>query len=81
MGRWWKDFEAPTKLFYARDRMVEGYFWILGVYFEPKYAKARHITTKLLTFASLFDDTFDAYATFEELELFMVAIERLNFLN
>ncbi|XP_047941552.1 bicyclogermacrene synthase-like [Salvia hispanica] len=74
--RWWKDFEAPTKLFYARDRMVEGYFWILGVYFEPKYAKARHITTKLLTFASLFDDTFDAYATFEELELFMVAIER-----
>ncbi|KAL1537586.1 bifunctional sesquiterpene synthase 1-like [Salvia divinorum] len=74
--RWWKDLEVPTKLFYARDRMVECYFWILGVYFEPKYAKARHITTKIIAIASLFDDTFDAYATFEELELFMVAIER-----
>ncbi|KAG6383297.1 hypothetical protein SASPL_156956 [Salvia splendens] len=74
--RWWKDLEVPTKLFYARDRMVECYFWILGVYFEPKYAKGRQITTKMIATASLFDDTFDAYATFEELELFMVAIER-----
>ena len=73
--------EVPTKLFYARDRMVECYFWILGAYFEPKYAKARHITTKLLAFASLVDDTFDAYATFEELKLFMVAIERSDILK
>ncbi|XP_047941539.1 LOW QUALITY PROTEIN: germacrene D synthase 2-like [Salvia hispanica] len=73
---WWKDLEVPTKLFYARDRMVECYFWIMGAYFEPKYAKGRHITTKMIAIASLFDDTFDAYATFEELELFMVAIER-----
>ena len=73
--------EVPTKLFYARDRMVECYFWIMGVYFEPKYAKGRQITTKMIAIASLFDDTFDAYATFEELELFMVAIERLAFLN
>ncbi|XP_042028677.1 bifunctional sesquiterpene synthase 1-like [Salvia splendens] len=74
--RWWKELEVPTKLFYARDRMVECYFWIMGVYFEPKHAKARQITTKMTAIASLFDDTFDAYATFEELELFMVAIER-----
>lgn len=68
--------EVPTKLFYARDRMVECYFWILGVYFEPKFAKARNITTKLIAIMSIVDDTFDAYATFDELQLFMVAIER-----
>ncbi|XP_057812101.1 bicyclogermacrene synthase-like [Salvia miltiorrhiza] len=75
LSRWWKDLEVPTKLFYARDRMVESYFWILGVYFEPKFAKARNFLTKILAISSIIDDTFDAYATFDELQLFMVAME------
>ncbi|KAL8508359.1 hypothetical protein ACS0TY_018821 [Phlomoides rotata] len=74
--RWWKDLGVSTKLSYARDRMVETYFWIIGVYFEPQYALARKILTTLQGIASLFDDTYDAYATFEELQLFTEAIER-----
>lgn len=76
MCRWWKDLGVSTKLSYARDRMVETYFWIMGVYFEPQYALARKILTKLQGIASLFDDTYDAYATYEELQLFTEAIER-----
>ncbi|KAL0442351.1 UNVERIFIED_CONTAM: Bifunctional sesquiterpene synthase 1 [Sesamum latifolium] len=74
--RWWKGLEVEKKLPYARDRMVETYFWILGVYFEPEYAVARKILTRVQALASLVDDTFDAYATFQELQIFTQAIER-----
>nr|QIQ55995.1 putative terpene synthase 4 [Eremophila drummondii] len=77
--RWWRDLEVPTKLSYARDRLVETYFWDLGVYFEPKYAVARKILTKAQAIISLIDDTYDAYGTFEELEIFTEAIERWSF--
>ncbi|KAL0352704.1 UNVERIFIED_CONTAM: BTB/POZ domain and ankyrin repeat-containing protein NPR1 [Sesamum angustifolium] len=76
--RWWKGIEVEKKLSYARDRMVETYFWILGVYFEPEYAVARKILTRVQALASLVDDTFDAYATFQELQIFTQAIERWN---
>ncbi|TMW90138.1 hypothetical protein EJD97_016149 [Solanum chilense] len=76
LTRWWKDLDFANKYPYARDRLVECYFWILGVYFEPKYSRARKIMTKVIQMASFFDDTFDAYATFDELEPFNNAIQR-----
>ena len=41
--RWWKDLDFATKLPFARDRIVECYFWIVSVYFEPQYSLARKI--------------------------------------
>ncbi|KAK9265812.1 hypothetical protein L1049_017788 [Liquidambar formosana] len=76
ISKWWKDIDFATKLPYARDRMVECYFWILGVYFEPEYSFARSILTKVINIASILDDTYDAYGTIDELELFTEAIER-----
>ncbi|KAG6685678.1 hypothetical protein I3842_12G123800 [Carya illinoinensis] len=58
------------------SRVVELYFWILGVYFEPQYALARRILTKIICTISIIDDTFDAYGILEELELFTDAIKR-----
>lgn len=74
--RWWKDLDFANKYPYARDRLVECYFWILGVYFEPKYSRARKMMTKVLNLTSIIDDTFDAYATFDELVTFNDAIQR-----
>ncbi|GAY54791.1 hypothetical protein CUMW_159440 [Citrus unshiu] len=74
--RWWKDLDFTTKLPYARDRIVELYFWIVGTYFEPKYTLARKIMTKTIYTASIIDDTFDAYGFFEELKLFAEAVQR-----
>ncbi|KAK9209502.1 hypothetical protein WN944_001868 [Citrus x changshan-huyou] len=74
--RWWKNFDVPNKLPFIRDRVVEGYFWILGVYFEPKFLLARKILTKVISMSSIIDDIYDAYGTIEELELFATAIER-----
>ncbi|XP_055830648.1 sesquiterpene synthase 9-like [Solanum dulcamara] len=76
LTRWWKDLDFANKCPYARDRLVECYFWILGVYFEPKYSRARKMMTKVLKMTSIIDDTYDAYATFDELVPFTDAIQR-----
>lgn len=65
-----------TKIPYARHRVVECYFWTLGVFFEPQYSLARTIVAKILSLISILDDTYDAYGTYEELELLTEAILR-----
>ena len=75
--RWWKELDVPTNLPFARDRIVECYYWSVGVHFEPQYSQARKIMTKVLAMLSIIDDTYDAYGTIDELELFTKAIERL----
>ena len=76
--RWWKDLNFAKKLPFARDRMVECYFWILGVYFEPQYLLARRMLTKVIALTSIIDDIYDVYGTLEELVLFTDAIERFQ---
>eukprot|EP00257_Ricinus_communis_P026378 XP_025013792.1 alpha-copaene synthase isoform X1 [Ricinus communis] len=76
LPRWWKSLDVATKLPYARDRVVECYFWMVGVYFEPQYSFARIMMTKIIAITSLLDDTYDNYATGEELEILTEAIER-----
>lgn len=81
MPRWWKDLDIATKLPFARDRLVECYFWILGVHSEPQYAFNRKILTKVIAMASVMDDIYDVYGTFEELQLYTEAIERFYWFN
>ena len=76
--RWWKELDFANKLPYIRDRIVELYFWMLGVYFEPRYLLGRKILTKVIAMTSVIDDTYDSYGTFEELQLFTEAIERFD---
>ncbi|KAK4576696.1 hypothetical protein RGQ29_027301 [Quercus rubra] len=75
-ARWWKDLDFTTKLPFARDRIVECYFWIVSVYFEPQYSLGRKILTKVISMTSILDDIYDAYGTLEELKPFTEAIER-----
>ncbi|KAJ0044528.1 hypothetical protein Pint_04276 [Pistacia integerrima] len=49
---------------------------VVGVYFEPGYGLARRILTKVIAISSIIDEIYDAYGTIEELELFIIAIER-----
>ncbi|KAL6316125.1 hypothetical protein AAG906_015955 [Vitis piasezkii] len=57
-------------------RLVECYFCIHGVYFEPQYLRAKRILTKVIAMTSILDDIYDAYGTPGELKLFIEAIER-----
>ncbi|KAG7953730.1 hypothetical protein I3843_12G124000 [Carya illinoinensis] len=66
LSRWWKDLDVATELSFVRDRVVELYFWILGV----------RILTKIICTISIIDDAFDAYGILEELVLFTDAVKR-----
>uniref|UniRef100_A0A2K1WN29 Isoprene synthase, chloroplastic n=1 Tax=Populus trichocarpa TaxID=3694 RepID=A0A2K1WN29_POPTR len=76
LSRWWNDLNFAEEFPYARDRIVEIYVWANGVHFEPQYAFSRMMVTKYLKILSLVDDTYDAYASFEEIQHFTNAIER-----
>ncbi|CAJ2655848.1 unnamed protein product [Trifolium pratense] len=74
--KWWNKSDFGTKVPYARDRVVEGYFWLLAFSYEPRNSTARKLGSKLILCISLLDDTYDAFATVEELEIFTQAIQR-----
>ncbi|MCE3215658.1 hypothetical protein HAX54_003130 [Datura stramonium] len=78
ISRWWKDLDFVTTLPYARDRVVECYFWALGAYFEPQYSQARVMLAKTVAMISIVDDTYDAYGTIEELATYTDVIQRWN---
>ena len=67
------------KLPYARDRLVECCIWGIAIYFEPKYSLGRRIIIKVLSVASLLDDTYDTHGTLEELQIFTDAVHRFCF--
>ncbi|XBH57187.1 hypothetical protein VPH35_078841 [Triticum aestivum] len=73
---WWKDLKSQANPQFARDRIVEVHFWILGVLYEPQYSYPRIMLTKLVLFMSLLDDLYDNYSTTEESNIFTAAMQR-----
>ncbi|GJW88556.1 sesquiterpene cyclase [Tanacetum coccineum] len=71
-----KDLDFSNKLPHVRDRLVEIYFWILGVYFEPQHSRSRMFLAKTSMWLVVLDDTYDNYGTYEELEIFTEAVQR-----
>ncbi|ESQ43213.1 hypothetical protein EUTSA_v10015429mg [Eutrema salsugineum] len=65
--KWWKELGIAAKLPYnIRDRTVETYLGLMGMFFEPRYSLERVIATKLTMVMTAVDDTCDAYATLPE---------------
>ncbi|KAK3157577.1 hypothetical protein QOZ80_2AG0124600 [Eleusine coracana subsp. coracana] len=73
--RWWTDLQLQADFSFSRDRIVENYFWIVGVYFEPRYSRARVILTIVIATGVILDDLYDSYGTSQECELFTKCIE------
>lgn len=57
---------------------MEFFFYAAGFNFEPRYACARNIQTKLTFIIGIIDDTYDAYGTYEELQHFTEAMRRFD---
>ncbi|CAL9220830.1 unnamed protein product [Arabidopsis halleri] len=76
LTKWWKDLDIPSKLPYARDRIVEVYFPTLGVYFEPRFSLGRIIMTKIIIILVVLDDTCDSYATFPQAKSLIDSLQR-----
>nr|XP_016437571.1 PREDICTED: (E,E)-germacrene B synthase-like [Nicotiana tabacum] len=72
LTRCWND--LVEQFSYARDRLVECHFYTVGIYFEPQYSRARELMTKVLAIYTIIDDTYDAFATYDELVPFTDAI-------
>ncbi|CAL1354322.1 unnamed protein product [Linum trigynum] len=74
LTKWWVELDLASKLPFARDRLVEVYFWSLATMWEPKHSLSRHFLTKVTVLVSTLDDIYDVKATIDELELFTAAI-------
>ncbi|XP_010519474.1 PREDICTED: alpha-humulene/(-)-(E)-beta-caryophyllene synthase-like isoform X2 [Tarenaya hassleriana] len=78
ISRWYKDMKIKSGIPYARNRMVEAYMWAVALNFVPRYSQARIINAISTILVTLLDDTYDAYGTLEELDLFTDALDRLE---
>jgi hypothetical protein len=74
--RWWKNLQSQTNLSFARDRIVEMYFWMMAIIYEPCYSYSRIWVTKLVISLALLDDVYDNYTSTEESNIFTTAMER-----
>ncbi|KAJ1267212.1 hypothetical protein BS78_07G039100 [Paspalum vaginatum] len=73
---WWMDLRSKVDLTFARDRLVETYFWMMPMIYEPYYpSSSRIILTKLAVKFATTDDIYDSYATTEESDSFTAAME------
>ncbi|CAI9759955.1 unnamed protein product [Fraxinus pennsylvanica] len=73
---WWKDVGLANKLYFARDRLMESFFWSVGMVFEPQFSECRKGLTKVAKLITIIDDVYDVYGSLEELEQFTDAVER-----
>nr|AGS42396.1 terpene synthase 3 [Thymus vulgaris] len=76
LSRWWKNLSLPVKLPFVRDRLVESYFWAVGLFEPHKFGYQRKIAAKIITLITSLDDVYDIYGTLDELQLFTDAIRR-----
>ncbi|KAK9285511.1 hypothetical protein L1049_024705 [Liquidambar formosana] len=75
LARWWVDL-GLDKMTFARDRLVEHYFWCLGLLSEPRFGHCREMATKITCLITTIDDIYDVYGSLEEVELLTDFIDR-----
>ncbi|XP_065854928.1 terpene synthase 5-like [Euphorbia lathyris] len=78
VSTWWKNTSIVENLPYARDRITEAYIWAIGNMFEPQYGLSRMLLCKHVQLEAVVDDTYDSYATMDEVKQFAAALERFT---
>nr|GMC70530.1 isoprene synthase, chloroplastic-like [Ipomoea batatas] len=76
LTKWWKDTALADKLSFARNRLMESFFWAIGMCYDPQHSKCREAVTKTFNLVTVLDDVYDVYGSLDELEIFTVAVER-----
>lgn len=55
---------------------MELHFFVLAMFFEPQFSRARIMLTKFYIILVILDDTYDRYASLPEAESLANALER-----
>ncbi|PIN04578.1 Tricyclene synthase [Handroanthus impetiginosus] len=76
LSRWWKRVGLANKLSFARDRLIESFFWAVGMVFQPQFSKCRVGLTKVVKLITVLDDIYDVYGSPEELQQLTDAVEK-----
>ncbi|XP_010528837.1 PREDICTED: 1,8-cineole synthase 1, chloroplastic-like isoform X2 [Tarenaya hassleriana] len=75
VSRWWSN-TGLKKLHFARDRILENYFWTVELFHEPEFAYHRQKHTIVNALVTTIDDIYDIYGTIEELQQFTEIIRK-----
>lgn len=75
--RWWKDLGLGEQYSsFARDRLVDSFFWAAAMTSEPQFGRCQEAVAKVVQLTTTIDDIYDVYGTVDELELFTNAVDR-----
>ncbi|KAJ7982691.1 Myrcene synthase, chloroplastic [Quillaja saponaria] len=72
---WWKD-SGLGELSFARNRLMENFFWNVGIAWMPHFGYHRRMQTTVFALITTIDDVYDVHGTLEELELFTDVVDR-----
>nr|GEV84338.1 (E)-beta-ocimene synthase, chloroplastic-like [Tanacetum cinerariifolium] len=78
LSKWWKNIGLARKLSFVRDRLMECFFWTVGIVFVPQYSSCRVGLTKVAALITVIDDIYDVYGSLDELKIFTDVVKRWN---
>ncbi|XP_059277248.1 alpha-farnesene synthase-like isoform X2 [Lycium ferocissimum] len=74
--RWWRNLCIVEDLSFTRDRIVESFFYAVGIASEPQHGSMRIWLTKVIQLILIIDDVYDIYGSLPDVEQFTRAIEK-----
>ncbi|XP_020683630.2 alpha-terpineol synthase, chloroplastic-like [Dendrobium catenatum] len=75
-GSWWRRLDLGKTINFSRDRLMECFFYVVGIVHHPDYGFCREKLTQVGMLIATIDDVYDVYGSLEELELFTQIIDR-----
>ncbi|PWA34769.1 (E)-beta-ocimene synthase, chloroplastic [Artemisia annua] len=76
VSKWWEKTGLVRNLGFIRDRLMECFFWSVGMVFEPQYYSCRVELTKVAALITTIDDIYDVHGSLNELKVFINAVKR-----
>ncbi|MCD9559930.1 hypothetical protein HAX54_018307 [Datura stramonium] len=74
--RWWSNLCIVEDLDFTRDRIVESFFFAVGIASEPQHGSIRKWLAKVIQLVLIIDDVYDIYGSLDDVQQFTRAIEK-----